>query len=395
MKNRVGILIKTSICILLIMSLCGCWNRRELDTLGIVMGIGVDKPTKSGKVQITAQIVKPAEMKSQGNDSGGGSTEAFWNVSSTGKTVFSTLRDITSKSSRKLFFPHNQIIIFDNSIAKDGIQKYIDFFMRDPETRANVLVLVSEGSAADVLNVKSELEKIPANNISKLINIYADSTSETRAIKINEVIPALMSRTTSLTLPFIKISKNNGEKTAMISDTAVFKRDKLVGRMNKTEGRGLMWVLGKVKSTIINVKDSSNNNVSLETIRANSKIMPEINNKKITIKVKIFEEGNIGEQDGPKNLSKLKEVAFLERNKAKVIKNEVMSAVKKAKKLNADVFGFGDAVHRKYPKQWKKLESKWNKKFKDVQVKVAIETKLRLMGRILVPSVPVPEKEKK
>ena len=395
MKHRTVILLKITICILLIpliISFSGCWNRCELDTLGIVMGIGLDKVNDFGKIQITAQVVKPSKIKLQGKESGSAS-QAFWNVIGTGDTVFSTLRDMTNKSDRKLFFPHNQVLIFGKSIAEDGVQKYIDFFLRDPEARTNVYVLISENTAQETLDVKSELENLPAINIAKLDENYANATSQTKAVRLREFTTGLISKTTSSTAPFVKISKNGDKKVAMISDTAVFKGDKLVGRMDKHEGRGLMWVLGEVKSGIIEVNDSNNSKVDLEIIHAGSKIVPEINNNKITIKVIIHEEGNIGEQTGSTDLSKLSEIAFLEKKKAEAIKGEVMSAVKKAQYLDADVFGFGDAVHKKYPKQWKGLEDNWNEVFKDIQVEVDVDAKLRLMGRISKPSTP--EKEEK
>lgn len=392
MKNRTRKLLKTAICILLIMSLSGCWNRRELDTLGVVMGVGVDKSVEYGKIKITTQLVKPGEIKSHSKE-GVSSSQAFWNVTGTGDTIFSTIRDITNKSSRKLFFPHNQFIIFGRLIAEDGIQKYIDFFERDPETRMNVWVLISQDTALKVLDVKSELEKLPANNISKLIKNEAAATSQTRAVKLRELVVSLMSKTTAPTIPFIKISSDGDKEVATISGTAVFKRDKLVGTLNKREGRGLLWVLGDVKSGIIEVEDSNYDKVSLETVRASRKIIPKIDNDKITIKVNIFEEGNIGEQSGPKNLAKLSEVAYLEKKKAEVIRDEVMAALKKAQELDADIFGFGEAVHKKYPKQWKNLEDNWDEIFKNLQVEVAVDAKLRLMGRIITPTVP--EKEQK
>lgn len=393
MKNCVRKFLKTAICIILIMSLSGCWNRRELDTLGVVMGVGVDKPMESGKVQITAQVVKPGEIKLHNKEGDGSSTQAFWNVSDTGDTVFSTLRDIANKSSRKLFFPHNQVIILSKPIAEEGIQKYIDFFERDPETRVNVWVLISQGTAMGILNVKSELEKVPANNIAKLIQGEAAATSQTRAVRLRDLVTGLMSKTTASTVPFVKISSDGDKEAAIISGTAVFKGDRLVGSMDKHEGRGLLWVLGDVKSGIIEVEGSGNDKVCLEIISASSKIVPEINNNKITIRININEEGNIGEQTGPENLSKLTEVASLEKKKADVIRGEVMAAVKKAQELDADVFGFGDAVHKKYPKQWRMLEDNWDEIFKGIQVEVDVKAKLRLMGRIIKPSVP--EKEKK
>lgn len=394
MIKNAKVFIKSLICIFLVLILSGCWNSRELDTLGIVMGVGVDKSTESGKVQVTTQIVKPGEIKSSSNKSGGGGeTKAFWNAQSTGNTVFGTLRDMTNKSSRKLFFPHNQIIIFSKDIAKDGLQKYIDFFERDPETRNNVLVFISEDKAADILDVKSELEKVPSSNIAKLIKGEAAATSQIMAVHLRNLITWRLSKTTAPVIPILKISGEGEKKEVITSGTAVLKGDKLIGTMDKKEGRGLLWVLGEVKSGIIEVKYTDNDTVSMEIIRESSKMTPEIKNNEVIMKVKIIEEGNIGEHTGVNILSKLPAVDLLEKMKTEAIKDEVNAAVKKAQELNADIFELGTSIHYKYPKQWKKMEDKWDEIFPKVKVEVDVEAKIRLMGRIFRPASPEAEKK--
>jgi spore germination protein KC len=304
------------------------------------MGIGIDKPKESGKVQVTAQIVKPGEIKSPKKEGGvsNGSGQAYWNVKDTGETVFSTLRDLTSKSSRKLFFSHNQVLIIGRDLAEEGARKYVDFFMRDPETRVNVQFLVAQGTAEEVLDVKSELEKVPANNIAKLLKGNARASSQINEIKLRDFASRLMSKTMAPFAPFIEISGDGEEKIAVISGTAVFKSDKLVCKLDKKESRGLSWVLGEINSGIIDVEGPNNNIVSTEIIRAKGKMIPEIEDDRIKMKVNITEEGNIGEQMGPEDLTKLPVIALLERKESEVIQDEVMAAVEKAQKLNADVY---------------------------------------------------------
>ena len=45
--------------------LTGCWDRKELNQLGIAMAIGLDKGD-DGKIQLTSQIVRPGAMEKQG-----------------------------------------------------------------------------------------------------------------------------------------------------------------------------------------------------------------------------------------------------------------------------------------------------------------------------------------
>lgn len=386
MRKHIVLLLKEMIYILLVLGLTGCWNRRELDTLAIVMGTGVDKPKESSGVQLTVQIAKPGEIKTP--EKGGGGDKTYWNIKSTGNTVFYAIRGFTHESSRKLFFPHNQVLIFSRSIAEEGVQKYVDFFIRDPESRLGVWVLVSKGTADEVLDVKSELEKIPSNNIANLVEAQA-ATSEASYVKLKDFYIRLMSKTTAPIAPFIEISGEGEKKTILISGTAVFKRDKLAGELDKRETRGLLWAIGEVKSGIIVVDcPDGDGKVSLEIIKAEGKITPEITEDRIHIKVDIKEEGNLGDQSCPENLALPPKIELLEKEKAAAIRDEVMAALKKAREFKTDIFGFGDAIHQKYPQQWKNLEDRWDEVFPDIEVEVNVDAKLRLTGRINRPAVP-------
>lgn len=380
-------LYKIVICALAIALLSGCGTSRELNELGIVIGVGIDKGDEADTVKITAQVVKPGEISS-GGKSGGGGDEAYANFEETGRTVFAAVRGVTNKSSRKLFFPHNQVLIIGKSAAEDGITKYLDFFMRDPETRLNVYILVAQDTAAGVLDTKSKLENVPANSISLMLDTEAKAASQAINIRLKDFKESLQLKTVASVAPIIEVSEENDKKTTILNGMAVFKDEKMVGTLDKSEGRGLMWVLDKVKSGIIEVKSSEGDLVALETVRAEGEFSSELVDGKVKIKVKIFEEGNIGEDDGTKDLSAVSEVAFLEQQKIEVIKSEVMAAVKKAKELDSDIFGFGESVHRKYPKEWASMEDEWDEIFPTVEVEVEVEAKLRLMGRISAPAVP-------
>jgi len=380
-------LIKTLICFLLIISLCGCWNNRELNQLSVVMGIGLDKPEKPYNVEVTAQIVKPSKIAAAGSKGGGGDGKAYWNIKDKGDCVFGTFRDMVNQSNHKLYFPHNQVIVMGKSLAEDGVSKYLDFFMRDPETRLNVLVFVAKGTAGEILDTQPELDKLPAVNMVNVMDAQSRAVSQTISVKLKDFKARLISKTTAPVAPYIELTGED-EPIVTITGTAVFKGDKMVGLLNKSEGRGLNWVLDEVKSTVIDVKSSQNSIVSMETIRAIGKFSPEIEGDKIKIEIDILEEGNIGEQTGPEDLSSLSEIEHLKNQKSEVIKSEVLAAIKKSKELKADIFGFGEAVGRKYPVEWRDMEDKWDEIYPKIEVEVNVKTQVRLMGRISKPAVP-------
>ncbi len=395
MKKYFSRFLRAAASLLCIVSLCGCWNNRELETLGIVMGLGLDTPEGDGGVQLTAQLIRPGELRSgqnAGGDSGGGTgggTENFWNVQSTGDTVFSAVRDVTDQSSRRLFFPHNQVLIFGKAIAQEGVRQYIDFFVRDPETRDNVCVLVAEGSAKEILSVKPMLEKYPATKITKMVEIQEKSASQVVAVRLGDFVKRLLSTTAAPVAPMIRASGEGEEPSLTITGTAVFKDDRLVGTLDKTEGRGLLWVLSEVKSGIINVEEPDGGGlVALEIIRASGKMTPELRDGKIVMKINVKVEGNVGETTGKGSLASNEALTKLEVSMAQAVHGEVFAAFQKAKALTADIFGFGEAVRGKYLTEFKTMEGNWDEVFRTIELEVNVHAELRLTGRINNPAVP-------
>lgn len=385
--TRISILV---LCIFLLLSLPGCWNSRELRDIAIVMGMGIDSAQDPDNLELTAQIVNPAGLKSPSN--GGSSTggKAYLNLKKSGDTIFQTLRDLTHESNRKLYFPHIQVIVFGRELAEKGIQEHIDFFLRDHETRLSIMILVADEAASQVFEVPPGIEKIPATHISKLIDAQK-SNSETPVVNLEDFTKRLMSKTTAPIAPIVKILNNKEKKTLSVEGTAVFKDDQCIGELNKEETRGLLWVLNEIKSGIIDVPSPlGEGKVSLEILRAKSKITPVFKEDEVIIQIDIKEEGTLGSQPDSEMLTP-EHIAALEQLKAEAIQKEVILVLNRARKLNSDIFGFGDKVFQKYPKEWENLEGKWEEIFPDLKVELTTEVTLRRTGRI--SNLPVPVKE--
>lgn len=195
------------ILLLTLISLIGCWNRRELDTLAIVSGASIDKAKEPGKINIMVQIIKASEIKTPGG--GGGGEDPFWNLTGTGTTDFQTIRNMTFESSRKLFWPHSEVLIFGEEIAKEGLYTVVDFFARDPEMRRTTWILIAKGKASEILEAKPGVEKIPTMDISKLVE-GRKSTSQIAGVNLHEFMTRLMSKTTAPVATLIELAKDGG-----------------------------------------------------------------------------------------------------------------------------------------------------------------------------------------
>ncbi|MCL5289823.1 MAG: Ger(x)C family spore germination C-terminal domain-containing protein, partial [Firmicutes bacterium] len=66
-------------------------------------------------------------------------------------------------------------------------------------------------------------------------------------------------------------------------------------------------------------------------------------------------------------------------------------ALKKAQRVyGVDIFGFGDAFHRKYKKDWRELKDRWDEEFARAEVNIAVEAHVREIG-LLTKRASAPE----
>jgi spore germination protein KC len=378
--SRFSLWIKLITVLALILPLSGCWNRRELDTIAVVIGIGLDKAGEGSNIKITAQVAIPSKMK-MAEETSSQESDAFWNIKSEADNVFTALRESTFSSSRKLYIGQNQILLFGEALAKDGIQKHLDFFLRDHEARKNEYIVVARGKAGDVLNVKSKIEKMPAIDIGKLLD-NRKTTSEIVKITLLEFDSALACGSRAPVAPIIEAIKQNEEQVLHIAGTAVFKGDRTIGELSHDETKGYLWITNEVKGGVINAK-ASNGNICLEILHSKSKMTPEKKQDgRYIIRLSVKSEVNLGNMETPNDELSPEAIAAVESNTADVIRATIMSCIDKAQDLNSDIFGFGDAIAKKYPKEWKSMKDDWDKLFPSMETELEIEVILRGTGEI-------------
>ncbi len=386
MKRQILIFL---ISILLLIMLTGCWNRKELSTVSVIQAVGIDR-TENNQISLTFQILLPGEVKAKGG--GGKGVSVF---TSEGETVFDALRNAALESDRKLLGSHNKVIVIGEEAAREGITPLLDFVRRDHEYRRLSYLFIAKGKAKDIIKGEHEQEKIPGKALESLAKA-TKATSKLPKIDLNDFFNTLTSKTTDSIAPGIhviekKINKKT-KKVIELDETAIFKKDKLAGWFDWTETRGLLWVLDKVKSGIIIVKSPKDEKeyVSLEIIRASSKVKPEIRDGKLSVTVEVKEEGNLGEQMSQVDLTKPDTFKELEKRQAAAIEEEINAALHKAQEWGVDIFQFGEAFHRKFPKEWPELKENWDEEFKKLEVTLEVDAKLRRVG---ISTTPVKAKE--
>jgi spore germination protein KC len=378
----------------------GCQNAKELSDLIIVSAVGVDRSRQSEKdLTVTAQIVLPDQMQSgasgkmsrggSGSGDGGGSAKPYFNLQNDGSTVFTALRDMTRLVDNKLYLSHNDVILFGREVAEGGIRAHLDFFSKEAEVRPLTRIFIAKDTAYEILDAGDVFEATPANDLKKLTDDQR-YTSSSAPVTLRDLTNGLLSKTASVFIPMVEVKEVSGKKLHEISGMAVFKEEKMIGVLNGKESRGLLLTLDKAVFGITHVTYKKKD-VSLEIFSTSTRVRPRLEGGDIVFHMTVKTKSNLTEQSGTDPLDTSLDLNKMESLQRAAIRSEILSALAKAKSLHADVFGFGELLHKYCPGQWDEMEDRWEELFQTVKIALTIKNQITDIGTAHKPLAP--EKE--
>ncbi|WP_243292461.1 Ger(x)C family spore germination protein [Bacillus sp. FJAT-47783] len=359
--------------IIVLIVLTGCWNRKEIETLGFVLAAGIDQ--MEDKYVVSTQV---ANTEVLAKDVAGGE-KSYFTYKSIGQSEFDAIRNVTNVGPNRLFWSHTKVLVISEDVAKKGIKPALEFFTRDAEERRNFLIVITPLRAEKIIEANVKTKKLPAISLFDQLELEK-ATSKRVTINLNEFFRKYHT-TESAMIPTVTIVTNQGEVNGVsfkMGDTAIFKKDKLVGYFSPNEIRGVLWVKEDVKSAIVVTdcpkKTNELERISFETFQNKSDVTVVKKNDNFEFHIKVIEKGNLAEAPCVSGETNPKVIKDLEKIKKEKIKSEILTALEKAQKMKVDVFGFGELVHRTYPKEWKHIEKEWDEIFSNITVNIEIES---------------------
>jgi spore germination protein KC len=382
---------KALLLLLCVLMLSGCWSRRELNELMIVLGIGLD--WEDGEFLVSFQVVNPSEISTMPK---GGERPPMTLYQSKGKTLFEAARSLTAEAPRKVYLGHLQIYVIGEELARMGISNFIDNSLRDNELRMDSNLIIAKGmKAQDLLKLFTPLERLPTQNMLHSLQTSEKSWAPTVSVNLDDLLNKLSTHGDELAVTGIQLvgtkkkatSKQNVESYMpstrfRYTGIAVFKTDKLVGWLNEQESKGFTDISGKLKSTSIEVPCGKNSYTGIEVTSSNTKIKMEIKNGRPEAHIQIRTEANIVDRmckdidlENPATIQELNEEIKV------IIQNNAEASIKKAQKLKSDIFGFGSTLGMQHPQFWQPIMKEWNEEwFPVLKVQYQIETHIRKLG---------------
>lgn len=379
----------------------GCWDRREINDLSFVMAFGLEK-TDQGNVKITVQVAKSGELVPAAPTN----QKPYWIISGEGRNIFEAVRNLSLRTPRRLYFAHNQIILFDRKLAEEGLMKHLDFIMRNFELRQTVWIFISdENTPEELLTFETEVESIPA--LGLVGTIQRQGANEKTGVRtLQEFMRDGMAEPRSTACGVLRIVQTHtfpeGDivsppaegspqtmKDLFIEGTAVFLDKKLKTILDGPETMGYRLVTGEVDQGLI-VFDcpgcAGNQQIALELVNNSVDVEGTLEKGRPKIAVDLSLRMFLGEIQCPLDLLQPEIIASIEKAAGDKAIKMMEAAVQKTQDVNCDIFGFGQALALEDKQWWRQNKKNWPEIFATVPVSYNVKvevfgTEIRIQQR--------------
>ncbi|WP_141501491.1 Ger(x)C family spore germination protein [Paenibacillus luteus] len=373
-----GIRKAASICLILCL-LPGCWDRIEVNDMALIMAVGIDK-AQDQLIELTVQVFIPNPSAGGSGGASGDGEGRVYTLSRIGETLPDALTVLQKELPRTFFWGHAKAYIFGEALAKDGMEKQLDFLFRDIEPREQANIYLCRKTAKKLLLSLSD-----PNSYETLIKLGQKRSLE--ASSIISVAELIGTDSESFTLPIAKtsalISGGKAKSILIVEGDALIKERKAIAFLDEEITEGLQWFQNmKIERNVAIALEDPNKKITIKLKRSSTKIIPVIDKGKwsITLKLKI----NADVADNATNLNLMDEHDYLKKIEKpfnQLIEHKIANAINRLQtQYHADPLDLAHAFHKKYPRIWKENRTRWEAIYKKLDVKVEVNTIIRNPG---------------
>lgn len=420
--------------IIILTTLTGCYDYREINTLAIVSATEINKI--GDEYQVSVQAINP-----QAPDKTTNSQAPFIIYTGTGKTIQEAYRSITLSASRFMYSNHLDLLIINEKIAKENISDLIDYYIRNPGIRNEFYVLISKDD--NILSITTPIDEISSASIKESIENNYKYYGVSSRTTFSEFVNMNLNPNQEIVLPTIELVKDtptedknineskdnnedvnankdkdnndnndknksnnsedknnksnqeenesdgtsnkNTEKTEvkdkyLLGGYAIFKNNKLVGYLNNKESINYNILTNNIKNTIITYECYKNKYLAVEITDSNSSIKTKNNKVSININLK----GNINESHCNIDITKNKNIKKISHEIEEKLNKEITNDILNVRdNYHTDIYKFKDIIYKHDYSYYQKIKNNYDEAYQNLDISVKTNIQLVEKGNIL------------
>ena len=338
-----------SICMIaIIVSLTSCAT--ELHQQMIIKGIGIDKNEEIYKLSVRYATLDKIEPEAC--------------VSVEGGTVYEAMQKLSTLTGKKPIFPSLKYIICSELLAKEGLDKSLDFIARNFKAKPTMSLYICKGNSEDLLKAKENNKLIPS---SKIVDITKNEFNKGKIVSatIMDFIASNESKSNSAVVTMLELQKNS----IISKETAVFKDYKMIDIFDEQDTKAYLALKSELKTILpIKYKDEI---ISVSVIEVRAKIENSIVQNQ---QVKISITATASLEALPFSI---KEVDYGEVSKLlnEKIYATTKTVIDKMKNKSVDLLCFANEIYKSETELWQKYSENIILNFDKIDYKLNVTSR--------------------
>lgn len=379
--------------VIISMFMSGCWDRIEINEKSFISTIGIDSGKDIGKQEELKKIKGDEPFRENDIDKlhmvfaspdmselGPGKSPAVKDntIIVDSYSIQDGVYKANSKSSRSLQFGHTKLLLISNELMlyPEVMKEIVDYFQRQPGLNRMMYIAVVDGKTENFIKYQSKME---ANIQSFFTGLMDNSTMNATIfpVTLNEFL-MLLSENGNAILPKLIYDKDHND--IRLSGVSVIKNYKIIGDLSPVETSDIEILRGKIKGGK-KVIYRNGHPVDFKIDNIKRKIRLVNSGEKLGFNINIELEGRIM-SNYPQDDIFLKDVLNeIEESFNKALSEECEKVVKiTQQEFGVDVIGVGEYLNKFYPTVWNKFKDNWAEAYKNAEINVNVNTKMRRIG---------------
>lgn len=330
--------------------LCSCDARYySLSSSLMIEALGID--ISDGMLEISVEALKHSSLSASSEATSSGPSVLY---SAKGKTIQEALQKISAKSARVQTLVQNRIIVLGQRAASEDLSALLDYFVREHSSRADMLVCLSDTTAASLINADYGEGRLAAKSLEDCL-INSDSCGMSIKIELFELINSLESKTGAAFLPIIGLQSMGETQTALPLGFGVFSDAKLKLTLDQSKSAGLLWLRNKAAKRLIELR-CPEGEISLLSLSCRLRISTKLKNEQPDLDISLDIPCTLTEFSSKELMPINSEIIKrAEKDAALMVTDQIKAAIDYVLLKNAcDIFGLGTRLWQRHPLWYKR-----------------------------------------
>jgi Ger(x)C family germination protein len=363
------------------LAVSGCWDRREVNDIAIVIAMALDKEA-NGLYRLSVQVPLVSRMGGATGGGGGGTggDKSYYVDSAVGKTIRDANNILQSRMSRELYYAHHRIVIIGERLAKEGFSGALDIISRFPENRLTAYIVMTRGTGIDLLNAQPQFERFSGEAIRELVKSVAIPVS------IKDAAQMLNTPGVDAFLPIfapVDTYPKGKSKEIQVVGIATFRKDKLVATYPKKEVLGLRWFQRTFDPFTVTVMLEGKARINVQISTGKADIRPSIQKMgHVHYDIEVMGSAIVFENLTSLDISKDQNIKMIETKVGQVIMSDIQKIMEQMKKTRTDTVGLGILMARYYPRAWQeRYRDRWDEELSRISYKIKTKVQVTSIGQ--------------